>query len=126
MRKRNKERHLCRIAAFHLNWLTWISFNSNSRISFRLSIIFLHLSSPSAKLSAPGLLRGGVRLRSSLSPEEAQKQKWCFGAKTGIFFINSCIIGAYYMKSYKKLDLKAQNLEITSFAIRKRPKIVII
>ena len=71
-------------------------------------------------------VRGGVRLRSSLSLEEAQKQKCYFGAKTGTFFINSCIIGACYMKSYKKLDLKAQNLEIPSFAIGKRPKIVII
>ena len=70
--------------------------------------------------------RGGVRLRSSLSAEEAQNQKWYFRAETGTFFINSCVLGAYNLKSYKKLDQKAQNLEITSFTMGIWPKIVII
>ena len=56
---------------------------------------------------------GGVRLRSSLSAEEAQNQKLCLGAEIGFYFINSCILGAYYMKSYKKCGQKAQYLEIT-------------
>ena len=41
-------------------------------------------------------------MRSSLSAEEAQNQKLYLGAEIGFYFINSCILGAYYMKSYKK------------------------
>jgi hypothetical protein len=65
-------------------------------------------------------------LRSSLSPEGGSKSKWYFRAETGTFFKKSCILGAYYMKSYKKLNQKAQNLEITPFTMGIRPKIVII
>ena len=65
-------------------------------------------------------------MRSSLSPEGGSKSKWYFRAETGTFFKKSCILGAYYMKSYKKMDQKEQNLEITSFTMRIRLKIVII
>ena len=58
-------------------------------------------------------LGGGVRLRSSLSAEEAQNKKLYSGAEIGFYFINSCILDAYYMKSYKKCGQKAQYLEIT-------------
>ena len=57
-------------------------------------------------------LGGGVRLRSSLSAEEAQNQKLYLGAEIVFYFINSCILGAYYMKSYKKCSQKVQYLEI--------------
>ena len=40
--------------------------------------------------------------------------------------MNSSILGAFYMKSYKKLNQKAQNLEITTFTMGIRPKIVLI
>ena len=40
--------------------------------------------------------------------------------------MNSCILGAFYTKSYKKLNQKAQNLEITTFTMGIRPKIVLI
>ena len=40
--------------------------------------------------------------------------------------MNSCILGAFYMKSYKKFNQKAQNLEITIFTMEITPKIVII
>ena len=56
---------------------------------------------------------GGVRLKSSLSAEEAQNQKLCSGAEIDVNFINSYILSAYYMKSYKKCGQKAQYLEIT-------------
>ena len=61
-------------------------------------------------------LGGGVRLRSSLSAEEAQNPKWHFRAETVTFFIDSYILRAYYMKSYKKLNqmdkiLKSHNLQ---------------
>ena len=52
-------------------------------------------------------------MRSSLSAEEAQNQKLYLGAEIVFYFINSCILGAYYMKSYKKCGQKAQYLEIT-------------
>ena len=61
-------------------------------------------------------------MRSRLSPRGGQNQKCHFEAKTDTFFINSFIYRAYYVKSYKKLDQKAQNLDITSFTIRLRPK----
>ena len=61
----------------------------------------------------PGVLRGGVRLRSRLSPGRGRNQKGHFKAKTGTFFIDSYKLGAYVIKSYKKMDQKAQNLEIT-------------
>ena len=56
-------------------------------------------------------------MRSSLSAEEAQNQKLYLGAEIGFYFINSCILGAYYMKSYKKCGQKAQYLEITQFTM---------
>ena len=62
-------------------------------------------------------LREGVRSRSSLSPGRGQNQKCTFKAKTGTFFINSYLLGANHVKSYKKLERKAQNLEITSFTM---------
>ena len=58
-------------------------------------------------------VRGDVRLRSRLSPEGGRNQKWHFKAITGTFFIHSYKLEAYYVKSYKKMDQKAQNLEIT-------------
>ena len=67
-------------------------------------------------------IRGGVRLRSRLSPGGGRNQKCHFTAKTDTFFINSFICRAYYVKSYKKLDQKAQNLDITSFTMGLRPK----
>ena len=72
------------------------------------------------------LLWGGIRLRSRFSPEGGPNQKWCFRSDNGIFSINSCILGGFYMKSYKKLNQKAQNLEITTFTMGIRPKIVVI
>ena len=53
-------------------------------------------------------------MRSSLSAEEAQNPKWHFRAET--VFIDSYILRAYYMKSYKKLNqmdkiLKSHNLQ---------------
>ena len=56
-------------------------------------------------------------MRSRLSPGGGRNQKCHFKAKTDTFFINSFIHTAYYVKSYKKLDQKAQNLEITSFTM---------
>ena len=56
-------------------------------------------------------------MRSSLSAEEAQNQKLYLGAEIGFYFINSCILGAYYMKSYKKCSQKVQYLEITYFTM---------
>ena len=50
------------------------------------------------------IIRGGVRLRSRLSPEGGPIQKWYFRVKSGTVFINSCVLEAYNMKSYKKLD----------------------
>ena len=67
-------------------------------------------------------LGGGVRLRSRLSPGGDQNQKVHFKAKTGTFFIISYKLGANHVKSYKKLDRKAQNLEITSFSMGLGPK----
>ena len=61
-------------------------------------------------------------MRSRLSPRGGQNQKCHFEAKTDTFFINSFIYRAYYVKSYKKLDQKAQNLDITSFTMGLRPK----
>ena len=61
-------------------------------------------------------------MRSRLSPRGGQNQKCNFEAKTDTFFINSFIYRAYYVKSYKKLDQKAQNLDITSFTMGLRPK----
>ena len=58
-------------------------------------------------------VQGGVRLRSSLSPGGGQNQKGHFKAITGTFFIDSYKLGAYYIKSYKKMDQKTQKLEIT-------------
>ena len=46
-------------------------------------------------------VRGGVRLRSRLSPGGRRNQKWHFKAITGTFFIRSYKLGAYYVKSYK-------------------------
>ena len=40
--------------------------------------------------------------------------------------MNSCILGAFYTKSYKKLNQKAQHLEITTFTMGIRHKIVLI
>ena len=65
---------------------------------------------------------GGVRLRSRLSPGGRQNQKVHFKAKTGTLFIISYQLGANHVKSYKKLDRKAQNLEITSFTMGLGPK----
>ena len=45
------------------------------------------------------------------------KSKVVFWAEIGTYFINSCILGAYYMKLYKKCGQKAQHLEITSFTM---------
>ena len=56
-------------------------------------------------------------MRSRLSPGGCQNQKCHFKAKTGTFFINSYQLGANHVKSYKKLERKAQNLEITSFTM---------
>ena len=56
-------------------------------------------------------------MRSRLSPGGGQNQKVHFKAKTGTLFIISYRLGANHVKSYKKLDRKAQNLEITSFTI---------
>ena len=63
-----------------------------------------------------GSLRGGVRLRSGLSPGGGRNQKGHFKAKTGTFFIDSYKLGAYYIKSYKKWTkrlkiLKSHNLQ---------------
>ena len=63
--------------------------------------------------------RGRVR---RLSPEGGQIQKCPFKAKTETFFINSFLYRAYYVKSYNKLDQKAQNLDITSFTMGFGPK----
>ena len=68
------------------------------------------------------MIRGGVRLRSRLSPGGGQNQKVHFKAKTGTLFIISYKLGANHVKSYKKLDRKAQNLEITSFTMGLGPK----
>ena len=65
---------------------------------------------------------GGVRLRSRLSPGGGRNQKCHFKAKTDTFFINSFKNRAYYVNSYKKLDQKAQNLNITSFTMGLGPK----
>ena len=67
-------------------------------------------------------LGGGVRLRSRLSPGGDRNQKCHFKAKTDTFFINSFIYRAYYVNSYKTLDQKAQNLDITSFTMGLGPK----
>ena len=56
-------------------------------------------------------------MRSRLSPGGGQNQKVHFKAKTGTFFIISYKLGANHVNSYKKLDRKAQNLEITSFTM---------
>ena len=40
--------------------------------------------------------------------------------------MNSSILGAFYMKSYKKMNQEAQNLEITTLTMGIRPKIVLI
>ena len=61
-------------------------------------------------------------MRSSLSPGGCRNQKCHFKAKTDTFFIYSFIYRAYYVKSYKKLDQKAQNLDITSFTMGLWPK----
>ena len=63
-----------------------------------------------------------VRLRSRLSPGGGQNQKVHFKAKTGFLFIISYKLGANHVKSYKKLDRKAQNLEITLFTMGLGPK----
>ena len=65
-------------------------------------------------------------MRSRLSPEGGPNQKGYFRSKNGSVFINAFILGTYYMKSYKKLNQKAQHLEITSFTMGIKPKIVII
>ena len=62
-------------------------------------------------------------MRSRLSPGGGQNQKVHFKAKTGTLFIISYKLGANHVKSYKKLDRKAQNLEITSFTIEIGAKI---
>ena len=69
-----------------------------------------------------GDIWGGVRLRSRLSPGGGQNQKCHFKAKTDAFFINSFIYRAYYVKSYKKNDQKAQHLDITSFTMGLGPR----
>ena len=56
-------------------------------------------------------------MRSRLSPGVGRNQKCHFKAETGTFFINSYYLGASNVKSYKKLERKDQNLEITSFTI---------
>ena len=61
-------------------------------------------------------------MRSRLSPGGGRNQKCHFKAKTDQFFINSFIYRAYYVISYKKLDQKAQNLDITSFTMELGPK----
>ena len=43
-------------------------------------------------------------MRSRLSPGGGRNQKGHFKAITGTFFIDSYKLGAYYIKSYKKLD----------------------
>ena len=65
-------------------------------------------------------------MRSRLSPEGGPNQKGYFRSKNGSVFINAFILGTYYMKSYKKLNQKAQNREITTFTMGIRPKIVLI
>ena len=72
------------------------------------------------------IIRGGVRLRSRLSPEGGPNQKWYFRVKSGTVFINSCVLEAYNMKSYKKLDQKSPNLQITTFTMGNWTRIVII
>ena len=69
-----------------------------------------------------GQLGGGVRLRSRLSPGGGRNQKCHFKAKADTFLLNSFLYRAYYVNSYKKLDQKAQNLDITSFTIGLGPK----
>ena len=61
-------------------------------------------------------------MRSRLSPGGGQNQKVHFKAKTGTLFTISYELGANHVKSYKKLDRKAQNLEITSFTMGMGPK----
>ena len=77
------------------------------------SMIIDHIILQARHCNIFGLIRGGVRLRSSLSAEEAQNQRLCSGAEIDVNFINSYILSAYYMKSYKKCRQKAQYLEIT-------------
>ena len=68
------------------------------------------------------ILGGGVRLRSRLSPGGGRNQKVHFKAKTGILFIILYKLGVNHVKSYKKLDRTAQNLQITSFTMGSGPK----
>ena len=50
-------------------------------------------------------------MRSRLSPEGGQNQKWYFKAKTGTFLINSYELRANYVKSYKKFTKRLKILK---------------
>ena len=106
---------------------SWHRDGEAERCKWWFSILFL--ASPDAREVSVSIDFSVVNLLSEDTRRcqiEAQNRKWHFRAETGTFFINSYIFGAYYMISYKNMNQKAQHLEITSFTMGIRPKIVII
>ena len=79
------------------SWPTFISHLSGIfTLPGEWKLRFPRIKRPRPKIQ----LRGGVRLRCSLSAEEALYWKWHLRAETGTFFRNSCLLCAYYnMKS---------------------------
>ena len=89
-----------------LNLTPSLSTLCNIGLQFLFSTLFLKWKTAlrSYKILTNICLWEGVRLRSRLSPEGGPNQMWYFMVKSGTVFINSSVLEAYNMKSYKKLD----------------------
>ena len=112
-----------RLSALHAtSWLIPESVISETARTIRSHMQLLETIILESQVEGWERIRGGVRLRSRLSAGRGSNQKVHFKAKTGIFFIISYKLGANHVKSYKKLDRKAQNLKITSFTMGSGPK----